>query len=58
MTNKDGGQSLAGSQEVDDMKLMCCGRWEAEQEATRQQRFGRSHFAQHHFGGDMSGVKR
>lgn len=33
-------------------------RWESEQEATRQQRFGRSHFAQHHFGGDMEDVQR
>ncbi|KAL0032860.1 hypothetical protein WJX77_003294 [Trebouxia sp. C0004] len=33
-------------------------RWEYEQEATRQQRFGRSHFAQHHFGGDMENVQR
>lgn len=33
-------------------------RWEYEQEAARQQRFGRSHFAQHHFGGDMENVKR
>ncbi|KAL3135529.1 hypothetical protein ABBQ38_006008 [Trebouxia sp. C0009 RCD-2024] len=33
-------------------------KWEAEQEATRQQRFGRSHFAQHHFGGDMSDIQR
>lgn len=40
------------------MKSIHYGRWEAEQEATRQQRFGRSHFAQHHFGGDVSGVKR
>jgi len=31
-------------------------RWEYEQEAARQQRFGRSHFAQHHFGGDMENV--
>ena len=38
--------------------LLASGRWEAEQEASREQRFGRSHFAQHHFGGDTSGVQR